>query len=359
MASSKYYAYYIRGRQIALIQHDFTLGSGQTLSQPGLNAVGARGDVLWKSPTEAISEGLEIEYTYSPKYQVSSNTTIDTNKFFVNGWTVIGGYLAFLRAKEAGAVTWAGTPESAVTSGSAGDTGGQSLDYIVVKGSSRWNGLHKVQTAGTEGQLITYTKVNETITYFEDQDIDFNTSQEMYDGGGSSDIFLADHFSSGDYVWVSGVTGEADTNEGLFKIASVTQSSTDTSSKITVDTRYVVVDSSSATTSATGLGTEYSAAADFDAKSGLSVVNIYKAYRDFCYVLTDVNVLNDEADIIDLPDYLAKALVYYVKAKVAEDRADLPQKEYNMREFKRLLEKNESSKIWGARRIGSDETAIR
>ena len=34
-------------------------------------------------------------------------------------------------------------------------------------------------------------------------------------------------------------------------------------------------------------------------------------------------------------------------------------KEYNMREFNRLLEKNESSKIWGARRIGSDETAIR
>ena len=69
--------------------------------------------------------------------------------------------------------------------------------------------------------------------------------------------------------------------------------------------------------------------------------------------------MQDETDEIDLPEYLCKALVYYVKAKVAEDRMELEQKEYNMREFKRLLEKNESSKIWGARRIGTDETAIR
>ena len=205
-----------------------------------------------------------------------------------------------------------------------------------------------------------FETVNEDNFYsYSDQDIDFNTDQEMYDGGGSSNIYLADHFSAGDYVWISGVTGEADTNEGLFKVASVSQSSTDTSSKITVDTRYVVVDSSSATTSSTGLGTEYSAAAAFDAKSGLSVVNIYKAYRDFAYVLTDVNTLNDESDEIDLPDYLAKALVYYVKAKLAEDRNELDVKEYNMREFKRLLEKNESSKVWGARKIGTDETAIK
>ena len=88
-------------------------------------------------------------------------------------------------------------------------------------------------------------------------------------------------------------------------------------------------------------------------------VTIYRAYKDFCFLISDVDTLNDEADTIDLPEYLAKALVYYVKAKIAEDRADLEQKEYNMREFKRLLEKNESSKIWGARRIGTDETAIR
>jgi len=358
MASSKYYAYYIRGRQVAIIQHDYTLGSGQTLSQPGLNAVGARGDVLWKSPTEAISKGLELEYTYSPRYQVLSNTAVDVNKFYVNGWTVIGGYLTFLRHRyNAAEVNWANSPENAVTSGSSGDTGGQTLDYIVVGGSSKWNGLHKVQTAGTEGQLVTYTKVPSTVAYFEDQDIDFNADEEVNDGGGSSNIYLADHFGTDDYVWISGCDQAA--NNGLFSISSISQSTTDTSSKITLGTKYGVVFSTDSTTSSTGLDNEYSAAAALTAASGEPDINIYKAYRDFAYVLTDVSVLNDEADEIDLPDYLAKALVYYVKAKVAEDRGELEQKEYNMREFKRLLEKNESSKIWGARRIGTGDTAIK
>ena len=67
----------------------------------------------------------------------------------------------------------------------------------------------------------------------------------------------------------------------------------------------------------------------------------------------------DESSTISLPTYISKALVYYIKAKIAEDGADYTAKEYLMREFNRLLEKNESSKIWGARRIGSDETAIK
>ena len=356
MASSKFYAYYIRGRKIALVLHDYTLGSGQTLSQPGLNAVGSRGDVQWKSPTEDVASGLEIEYAYSPRYRVSSNAAVDVNKFYVNGWTVIGGYLAFLRARRSTIVNWSSAPESTVTSGSSGDTGGQSLDYIVVGGSSRWNGLHKVQTAGTEGQLVTYTKVAETLPYWEDQQVDFNASEEIFDGGAGT-LWLADYFSADDYVFISGSNDEA--NNGLFSVSSVSASATAASSKLTLGTRYAVVNSADATSYSTGLDSEYSAAAALAGETSQSDINIYKAHRDFAYVLTDVNTLNDEADDIDLPDYLAKALVYYVKARVAEDRMELEQKEYNMREFKRLLEKNESSKIWGARRIGTDETAIK
>ena len=356
MASSKYYAYYIRGRQIAIVQHDYTLGSGQTLSQPGLNSVGARGDVLWKSPTEAVTKGIELEYAYSPRYRVSSNAAVDVNKFYVNGWTVIGGYLAFLRARRSTIVNWSSAPESTVTSGSSGDTGGQSLDYIVIGGSSRWNGLHKVQTAGTEGQLVTYTRVSETLPYWEDQQVDFNTSEEVFDGGAGT-LWLADYFSADDYVFISGSNDEA--NNGLFSIGSVSASATAASSKLTLGTRYAVVNSSDATSYSTGLDNEYSAAAALVGETSQSDINIYKAHRDFAYVLTDVNTLNDEADEIDLPDYLAQALVYYVKAKIAEDRGELDQKEYNMREFKRLLERNENAKVWGARRIGTDETAIK
>ena len=91
--------------------------------------------------------------------------------------------------------------------------------------------------------------------------------------------------------------------------------------------------------------------------SGSASVEV--AFEEAPELYYNVSALQDESDTIDLPEYLTKALVYYVKAKIAEDRGELEQKEYNMREFKRLLERNESSKIWGARRIGTDETAIK
>ena len=74
---------------------------------------------------------------------------------------------------------------------------------------------------------------------------------------------------------------------------------------------------------------------------------------------TDINALEDESDTIDLPEYLTKALVYYVKAKMAEDGMDIEQKEYFMREFRRILEKHESSKIWGSRQTIAGPHSIR
>ena len=221
MASSKYYAYYIRGRQLAIVQHDYTLGSGQTLSQPGLNSVGARGDVLWKSPTEAVTDGIELEYAYSPRYRIND---IEDKSTALTGYDESSGLLKF---------TGSGLSTDAA------------ITYIVIKGSQKWNGLHKINTLNANYWIV----------------------ETKYNG------------------------------------AAVTE-------------------------------------------SGIT------AY-------TDIDALSDESDTIDLPEYLAKALVYYVKAKIAEDRGELEQKEYNMREFKRLLERNESSKIWGARRIGTDETAIK
>ena len=358
MAARRFYAYYIRGRKLALIEYDNVSGSGQTLNQPSLDDIGPSGGLQWKSPTAAITDGIEIEYAYSPRYRVYSNAAIEVNKFYINGWTVIDGYLTFFRTNlTAGNVDWTSAPESTVTSGSSGDTGGQTLDYIVVRGSSRWNGLHKVQTAGTQGTLKTYTKVSDTLPYWESKVVDFNTSEQFFDGG--SGVHYADYFSAGDYVFIGGATEDAE-NQGIHKVASVTTSNTATSSFVTLDTSYGYSKSTSA--SGSSLSDEDSASSSFTAADGSDAgvtTNIYKAYRDFSYVLTDVDVLNDESDTIDLPEYLTKALVYYVKAKVAEDRMELEQKEYNMREFKRLLEKNESSKIWGARRIGTDETAIR
>ena len=61
----------------------------------------------------------------------------------------------------------------------------------------------------------------------------------------------------------------------------------------------------------------------------------------------DGGEITDESDEIDVDSYLAKALVYYIKAKMAEDGGDFKQREYFMREFKRQLEKERSARKRG------------
>ena len=346
MATSKEYAYYIKGNKVAIVQKDWTFSGGQTLSQPGLNDLGAQGALLWKSPKESITDGLEMQYVYSPQYMLGANHTIDANKFFVSGWTVIGGYLTFLRsALAAASINWTSATESAVTSGSSGDTGGQSLDYIVVRGSQRWNGLHRVQTAGTEGQLITYTKVNEVLPYWEDQAFDFVDDETIH---ADASVFLADHFVAGDYIYTSG-SGNI-SNTGLFSVDNVSRSTISALSSITVGTKYFIMNIGVYSVHTYELDEEGSSSATLTIEADQSDINIYKAYRDHCYILTDVNVLNDENDELDIPRYLANGLVYYVKAKYAEDAGDIEKKEYFMREFRRITEKHQSAKKMGTYR---------
>ena len=83
------------------------------------------------------------------------------------------------------------------------------------------------------------------------------------------------------------------------------------------------------------------------------------AFEETVTMYYNVDVLNDENDDIDLPPYLSKALVYYVKAKTAEDKMNIEMKEYFMKEFRRMVEKHESGKIWGSRRIMSGSNPIR
>ena len=65
----------------------------------------------------------------------------------------------------------------------------------------------------------------------------------------------------------------------------------------------------------------------------------------------DIDVLNNETDELDIPRYLAGAVVYYVKAKYAEDAGELEMREFFMREFRRTTEKYQSGRQMGSRRI--------
>jgi hypothetical protein len=215
MASSKEYAYFIRGNKVAILQKDWNLSGGQTLGQPGLNDLGSSGSLLWKSPIESITDGLEIEYAYSPEYRIESIASAD--KETATSYETASGYLRF---------------------NGTGFSTESTVDYIVIDGSERWNGLHKVTGLNT-AHYTTATK---------------------YSGG------------------------------------NVTDTPT---------------------------------------------------------IYTDVDVLNDESDELDLSRYQANAVVNYVKAKYAEDAGNIEMKEYFMREFRIMVEKHDKGKAWGSRRIQS------
>ena len=224
MATSKEYAYYIKGNKVAIVQKDWTFSGGQTLSQPGLNDLGSQGALLWKSPIETIADGLEIQYAYSPTYFINEtddkNTAIDT-------YVSLGGLLKII---DQGDDNYSASPES-LSDGS----------YIVLKKAGKWNGLHKVKEAGV-GYVTLYT---------------------TFSGSAS----------------------------------------------------------------------------------------VQKSFEETPELYYNVDVLNDEADELDIPRYLANAVVYYVKAKYAEDAGQIDMKEYFMREFRRITEKHQSSKKWGTYRI--------
>jgi hypothetical protein len=215
MASSKFYSYYLRGKQLALIEEDID------------------DNATWKSPVSAVTDGLEIEYAYSPRYFINETDKIDTQ---IDTYVSTDGLLKLI---DTGDNDYSASPES-LSDGK----------YIVLKKAGKWNGLHKVKDVSSAGSIILYTKCSDSATV-----------QQSFEE--------------------------------------------------TIDLYY------------------------------------------------NVDVLNDENDTIDLPEYLSKALVYYVKAKLAEDRMEIEAKEYFMKEFRAILEKHNSSKVWGARVIGSGPTAIK
>ena len=242
MASKRSYAYYLRGNQIAIIEEG--LGSGVcSLSgysnQTTCEAAGgtwtenatSNDDGLYRSPTATVTDGLEIEYAYSPRYFIEST---DTSTTTVSGWDQDNDGNFRLRA--AGGTDWTSSPNLS------------SVSYIVLRNAGRWNGLHKVSLVQST-RIVTTTKV-------------------------------------------------------------------------------------SASTSNT----------DFE-----QTVTLYY----------DVNPLNDESDTLPISEYLSKAVVYYLKAKTAEDQGNFQLKDLLMKEFYRIVEKSDNAKIHTIRKVAPSSAAIR
>ena len=218
MASAKEYGYFIKGSKLALIEKDTALDNDVNSRDYGPDVTNVR----FKSPQSSVTDGIELEYVYSPKYRINSTATAD--KETATSYETSSGYLRFN-----------GTSFSTEST----------VDYIVVRGSDRWDGLHKVTGLNTAHYTLS-TKFN-----------------------GSTTV-------------------------------------TDTPT-----------------------------------------------------IYTDIDVLNDEADELPLSEYLSKAVVYYLKGKLAEDRGDFQLKDLMMREFYRIVEKSDNAKIHTIRRVAPSSAAIR
>lgn len=193
MATKRKYAYYIKGNKLAIIQREDAL-AGSSNDEYG----------MYKSPTESIADGIEIQYAYTPTYRINDAD----DSLAVSAYTEASGLLSLTIPSSSFAVN---AP-------------------IVISGSEKWNGLHKVNAATSDStSLVLKTK---------------------YNGGAVTEAFT---------------------------------------------------------------------------------------------LLKDISVLEDETFELDISRYQANAVVYYLKAKMAEDAGDFDRRQFFMREFKKQLEKGNSA----------------
>ena len=349
MASAKEYGYFIKGNKIAIIEKDTALDNDVNSRDYGPDVTNVR----FKSPQSSVTDGIELEFAYSPKYRVADYGTNQVNKLYINGWTSKDGYLTFLRSHSASVADWTSTPYS-----SAGTD-----EYIVVRGSNRWNGLHKVHTAFDSGLLQTYTRTNVTapsvykasafdITAEEDTDSDGTADRSRVAANNGSNKWLNSIFSTDDYIFIQ--SSAQAVNNGFWKISDVqADSANEIDSGIYIKNRYFCYDSNNTLTTE-GIDTSPDTYATYDES-----LTIFTAYRDFCYILTDIDVLNDESDELPISEYLSKAVVYYLKAKTAEDQGNFQLRDVMFKEFYRIVEKSDNAKIHTIRRVAPSSAAIR
>ena len=217
-ASIKSYAYYIKGNKLALVQRNSS----------DSNATGEDYHDF-KSPTEAVTDGLEIQYSYAPWFEYNDDT--------LKKLTDASGVEVYI--------------DSSIVS---------SVNLLT----------------------LTIEAANETATYV-----------------------------AGNYVFITGI-GKW---EGLHKIKS---------SSFSTDTTVV-----------------------FETRVNGDIAKINTSGS----VFYEVNALEDEDSEIQLSSFLTKAAVYYVKAKLAEDAGQLDLKEYFMKEYRKLLDRHEDSRVSGMRRL--------
>ena len=336
--ASKKYAYYNKGNKLAIVEKNTSEAhcslsgysnkteceaAGGTWYTSGSFSASLARYGKYLSPVHSVTNGLEIEYTYAPVYNLYPNlnrTASPGTRVYCNGWFVDEhGYLNIQRNY----FDW----DSVSGQGFTADK------YIYIGGSSLWTGVHKIKSLGTElyeGWMQLHTKYPSTGTYSGTLDVTFDTDETRVFAGAE------DFCKAGDFIVVVGNAALNSTNHGLFKVGSVAND------ELTVSNHYVINDSSSS---------QYTPD-DFELESTANLAsetvscNVYIGNRDPLFVHA-ADYMLDETFEIDLNRYQSNAVVYYLKAKNAEDMGDMDKREYFMRLFKKQVEKFSSKRKKG------------
>ena len=309
MADKRKFAYYLKGNKLALIQREDAL-AGSNNSEYG----------MYKSPTETITDGLELQYSYSPTWFLKSGHDQEgTNREFrCLGYTFVNnGRLAFVLPEQ----NFGSSPAFAAN------------EKVLVQGGP-WNGIHTVHSIAYTGLLVTKTQ-----GYSEERlyggitlQCNFSASAKTITGNNAGDKNqINDLFPSGThYVFVGGteVATDADNENSLYKVSSDGEGTLTATAQYTL-TNFLPTESTTPTL-----------ADETNDNVGLAKVN-YNPFR--IYEETSFDELEDETFELDLSRYQANAVVYYLKAKIAEDMGEMELREFHLREFKRQLEKGTSA----------------
>ena len=221
-----------------------------------------------------------------------------------------------------------------------------------------WKGWHKVVNPlvyNAEGIVETTTPFNcmpnKTDSGNSAFGFDISASNDTWTPDSSADwtdvaAWMNAFPESGDkYLFFSGAVH--DNNDGLFKV-----SFNKSTLVITALAKIITTQRSTEAITLQGEGEWADVTPDLvDADD--DNVQLYRAFPYKCLIYSSYNsdsgqnIMEDETWDIDITHTQAEAVIYYIKAKIAEDMMDMKTREYFMRLFKKQVEKFSSGRKTG------------
>jgi len=315
----KHYAYYIKGNKFALVEKDTSFDNDVTSKEYGPGSDRAQ----WKSPKVDVDEGLQIEYTYAPTYRINSTYTYDSDVFKFIGWGSDGTNLLLF--------TYGHNDQThkALNSAFSAD------DWVYIQ-SGRWAGLHQVKSTGSTDGILTLKTLCHITPSILTCDVDFDTDETLVGNDGDAILKLSQFKDdtanlSTKYLYITDAATTA-RNDGFFTVTHGDEAT----GEINLTAKHYV-NSDRDYTSATPVIT-----------AGLDdTVTMYNVFYETTDVLKNITVIEDETFELDLPDYLSRALIHYVKAQFLEDLGQIELSEYFMTKFRKKVEEYMSTRHAG------------